>query len=285
MGSQGRNGADGAAASPSGQGAHVVPRLQTRRTVLGALACGTLLLGGAAGRAMAAPSHDPFSELLQRYVVRGADGLNRVRYAAFRAEGGAELERYIATLAATRASALSRAEAFAFWVNLYNAVTLQVVLAHYPVASIREIDLGGGFFSRGPWRRALVKVEGRDLSLDDIEHGILRKRFSEPRVHYAVNCASLGCPDLARRAYSGPLLEEMLETGARAFVNHPRGVRVERDGIHASRIYDWFSDDFGSESHLRAHWRRYAGKALAADLAAGPPIAGYHYDWELNDAA
>ncbi|MBL6430454.1 MAG: DUF547 domain-containing protein [Alphaproteobacteria bacterium] len=175
-------------------------------------------------------------------------------------------------------------DAFAFWVNLYNAVTLQVVLEHYPVASIRDIDLGGGFFSRGPWKKDLVTVESRALSLDGIEHGILRKRYKDARVHYAVNCASVGCPDLAPRAYTGAVLEAMLDAGARGFVNTPRGVRVEGAGIRASKIYSWFSEDFGSEAQLRAHWRRYARPDLAAAIEGARRIAGYDYDWSLNDA-
>ena len=231
-----------------------------------------------------APSHDAFTELLQRYVVAGSDGLNRVRYGAFKSGGSAALDAYIARLAATPVSQLGRADAYAYWVNLYNAVTLQVVLQYYPVASIRDIDLGGGFFTRGPWRKKLVTVEGRELSLDDIEHNILRKRYSDARVHYAVNCASIGCPNLARRAYSGSALETMLEAGARDFVNHPRGVRVNNRGIRASRIYSWFAEDFGTEAQLRAHWERYASAPLRERIANARGIAGYDYDWGLNDA-
>lgn len=254
----------------------------SRRSVIAGLGAAFVFRSHAASAA--APSHAPFTDLLQRYVVAGGDGLNRVRYARFKAEANAALDRYIASLAGTRVSALGRDDGFAFWVNLYNAVTLQVLLAHYPVRSIREIDLGGGFFARGPWRRNLVTVEGRELSLDDIEHGILRKRWSEPRVHYAVNCASIGCPNLAREAWSGAALERMLDEGARAFVNHRRGVEVTADGVRASRIYSWFSEDFGTGEQLRVHWRAHAAPALQRGLGANVRIAGYQYDWGLNDA-
>lgn len=260
---------------------NAAPHLSRRSLVAG---LGAALLVPARVARAGAPAHGPFTDLLQRYVVAGPDGLNRVRYARFKAEAGAALDRYIASLAETRVSGLGRDDAFAFWVNLYNAVTLQVVLAHYPVRSIREIDLGGGFFARGPWRRNLVTVERRDLSLDDIEHGILRKHWSEPRVHYAVNCASIGCPNLAREAWSGATLGRMLDEGARAFVNHRRGVEVNAEGVRASRIYSWFSEDFGTEEHLREHWRTYAGAALRRGLDANVRIAGYQYDWGLNDA-
>lgn len=257
------------------------PAVLTRRMLIAG--AGALALVGPRV-AQAAPSHDAFTELLQRYVVVSRSGLNRVRYAAFKAGGRAPLDRYVAGLSATRVSSLGARDAFAYWVNLYNAVTLQVVLEHYPVASIRDIDLGGGLFSRGPWKKDLVTVEGRKLSLDDIEHGILRKRYKDARVHYAVNCASVGCPDLAPRAYSGATLEAMLEDGARGYINTPRGVRVEAAGIRASRIYNWFAEDFGSETQLRAHWRRYARPDLAAAIEGARRIAGYDYDWSLNDA-
>ncbi|WP_051242151.1 DUF547 domain-containing protein [Stappia stellulata] len=257
------------------------PDAISRRTLIAG--AGALALSGPRV-AVAAPSHDAFTALLQRHVVVSSGGLNRVRYAAFKAGGRAALDRYVESLAATRVSSLGARDAFAFWVNLYNAVTLQVVLAHYPVRSIRDIDLGGGFFARGPWRKELVTVEGRALSLDDIEHGILRKRYKDARVHYAVNCASVGCPDLAPRAYTGAALEAMLEDGARGYINTPRGVRVEGGGIRASKIYSWFSEDFGSEAQLRAHWRRYARPELASAIDGARRIAGYRYDWSLNDA-
>jgi hypothetical protein len=264
------------------EGTGAVPPVRVTRRMLIAGA-GALVVAGPRF-AQAAPSHDAFTELLQRYVVVSGSGLNRVRYAAFKSGGRAALDRYVEGLAATRVSSLGARDAFAYWVNLYNAVTLQVVLEHYPVASIRDIDLGGGLFSRGPWKKELVTVEGQALSLDDIEHGILRKRYKDARVHYAVNCASVGCPDLAPRAYTGAALEAMLDEGARGFVNTPRGVRVEAGGIRASKIYSWFSEDFGSEAQLRAHWRRHAGPSLATAIEGARRIAGYQYDWSLNDA-
>ena len=139
------------------------------------------------------------------------------------------------------------------------------------------------------WKDSLSELSGGQrslvaLSLDGIEHGILRKRYKDARVHYAVNCASVGCPDLAPRAYTGGALEAMLEEGARGYINTPRGVRVEGAGIRASKIYSWFSEDFGSEAQLRAHWRRYARPDLAAAIEGARRIAGYDYDWSLNDA-
>ena len=246
--------------------------------------------GQAVPRGSARPDHAPWTALLQRYVHAGADGLNRVDYAGWRASARdrAALSAYIAALEAVAVSRLSRAEQFATWANLYNAVTVKEILDHYPVRSIRDIrSRGVGFDPQalvfgGPWKTKLVTVEGRRMSLDDIEHGVMRPTFADPRVHYSVNCASVGCPNLQREAFEGARLESQLDAGARAFVNSPRGVAVTPRGLRLSSIYDWFAEDFGDEAALRAHLARYASPDLASRLR-NDRIVGYDYDWTLND--
>jgi hypothetical protein len=232
--------------------------------------------------AAAQASNAAFDALLRRFVVRGADGVNRVRYGAFARSGHDELKAYLRDLQAQSPSSMARAQQMAFWINLYNAKTLDVVLDHYPVRSIREIDLGGGFFGGGPWRAKLV--EGRDLSLDNVEHDILRARFSEPLVHYALNCASVGCPDLQMSAWTGVTLDAQFALGARSYVNHPRGIMIDARRFKASKIYSWYAGDFGGRSGLKAHWRAYADPPLAAKLAELAAPQSYVYDWSLNDA-
>jgi hypothetical protein len=230
--------------------------------------------------------------LLARHVALPADGVARVAYARWKASAAdmAALEAWIAQAAAHRPSAMPRAEAFAFWANLYNALTLKVVLDRYPVRSIRDIRSTGVPFDprqfNGPWRTRLVTIEGRAMSLDDIEHGTMRPTFRDPRVHYAVNCASIGCPNLRPRAFRAATLERDLDDAARAFVNHPRGVTVLGDGrLRVSSIYQWFREDFsGSEAGVIAHLRQYAAAPLAVRLAAATAIADHAYDWTLNDA-
>jgi hypothetical protein len=182
-------------------------------------------------------------------------------------------------------TSLSRAQQYAYWVNLYNARTIAVVLEHYPVASIRDIDLGGSFFGSGPWSARLITVEGEKLSLDDVEHRILRPLWRDPRTHYAVNCASIGCPNLATQAFTPANTKRLLDSGAKAYVGHPRGVSIEDGVITASKIYDWFAEDFGDEAALRRHWSTYADPAKQAAIAAAQRIGRYAYDWSLNDAA
>jgi hypothetical protein len=256
------------------------------RTILAALAA--LFLAASP----AAADDAVYDSLLARYVRASADGINRVDYAAWSANGAdrAALDDYVSELASQRPSGFARERAFAYWINLYNAATLTVILARYPVASIRDIRSEGVLDPRGligPWRTRLVEVEGRRLSLDDIENTILRPTFRDPRVHYAINCASIGCPNLMARAWAAETLEADLDVAARAYVNHPRGVAVAADGsVRASRIYDWFGADFGgSDGAIIAHLRGYAEPPLAERLAGAARIAGYEYDWSLNRAS
>jgi hypothetical protein len=225
--------------------------------------------------AAAMPDPGGFDRLLAAYVRPGADGVNRVDYARWKASAGdrAALRSYIAAMEAERPSTLPRAAAFAYWANLYNAATVEVVLANYPVRSIRDIGFGG------PWKTKRLTVEGRALSLDDVEHRIMRPTFRDPRVHYALNCASIGCPDLPRRAWRAETLEAGLDAAARAYVAHPRGVEITPGGLRLSSIYRWYAEDFGD---LRAHLARYATPERAAAIRSSPRIAGYGYDWRLN---
>ena len=166
--------------------------------------------------------HSAWDRLLKAYVKQGSDGLNRVNYSAFKKDRHAALKAYIDSL-----RSIDPQEQFAFYVNLYNAKTVDIVLDHYPVKSIKDISLGGGnllaALTGGPWKAKVINVNGTELSLDDIEHGILRCQFGDPRVHYAVNCASIGCPNLAAEAYTGAKLEAQLDAAARSYVNSPRG--------------------------------------------------------------
>jgi hypothetical protein len=229
--------------------------------------------------------HAPWTRLLESYRVSGADGVARFAYGRVTRADRSALQAYLAALQAVAVRGLARPEQMAYWINLYNAATIETVLAHYPVASIRDIRISPGLFSSGPWGRKFLRVEGQELSLDDIEHRILRPFWRDPRIHYAVNCASIGCPDLAPQAFTAATLVADLDRAARGFVGHPRAVRIERGRLVLSSIYDWFKEDFGGNAEgLRAHLLRYAQGDVAAALASGVPIASYSYDWSLNDA-
>lgn len=230
-------------------------------------------------------NHAAFTALLQQIITKDKNGLNRVDYKLLKSKRGA-LQAYIADLASQKPTTLAPDQQFAFWANLYNAVTLDTVVAAYPVSSIKDIDISPGLFSDGPWGKKLVTIEGTPLSLDDIEHEILRKNFADPRVHYAVNCASIGCPNLQQQAFTASKLTRQLDAAAKEYVNSPRGVVITDGEIAVSKIYSWFKGDFGtSDAKILAHLRRYAAAPLKARLEKAETIGDYFYDWSLNDTA
>ncbi len=279
-----------------------------RRAALAGLGVAAIVRPGAAApsfiEALFAPSaklwprwqaHDPASTrlvdhtawnvFLQRRARRRVDGVMGVEYQAVTAEERVALRDYLDRLAAVPVSALARAEQYAFWVNLYNALTVRIVLDHPGKASIRDIALSGGLFDSGPWSARVITVEAEGLTLNDIEHRILRPIWRDPRTHYALNCASVGCPDLRGNAYTAAGLDGALDAAARAYVNHPRGVEAGPDGLTLSSIYNWFANDFGGEAGVLGHIRRYAAPALLAAIDRAPNVLGYRYDWTLNSVA
>lgn len=229
--------------------------------------------------------HSGWSVWLERYVRTDPAGPDLVAYGSVSPQDRAKLSTYVAMLSGVAVSTLDRDEQLAYWINLYNALTVDVVLAHYPVDSIRDIDISPGFFSDGPWGKQLVRVEDTDLSLNDIEHRILRPIWGDPRIHYAVNCASIGCPDLRNSAYTGKEIDSQLSEAARIYVNDPRGVLVRGTTITLSKIYDWFLEDFGgSEDSLMTHLLVYAEPELAQSLRRIGRFTDVRYDWSINEA-
>lgn len=228
-------------------------------------------------------NHSQFSILLKAYVKRDKNGLNRVDYKGFKNKQS-DLKAYIKSLEAVKVTSLSRAEQFAYWANLYNAVTIDVVLEAYPVKSIKDIDISPGIFSNGPWGKKLVTIEGTKISLDDIEHQILRKVHKDPRVHYAVNCASVGCPNLQTEAFEASKLEAQLEKAAKDYVNSNRGAVVKGNRLSISKIYIWFKKDFGgNDAGVLAHLKRYASPKLKEKITKIGSINSSFYDWTLNE--
>jgi hypothetical protein len=229
--------------------------------------------------------HSAWERFLKKYLVAPhPSGINRVRYAVAAPEDRAALESYLRNLQNLPISAYNRAEQKAYWINLYNALTVNVVLSRFPIPSIRDINISPGLFVRGPWGAKLLAIEGEKLSLDDIEHRILRPIWKDNRVHYAVNCASLGCPNLQPIAYTGGNMEPLLEKGAREYVNHSRGVSVNSGKLRVSSLYVWFQEDFGASAEsLREHWQKYADGALGNALKNYTGGLEHDYDWRLND--
>ena len=223
-------------------------------------------------------------EVMKNYLSETEDnGLVRFDYARLGTspDDEAVLDEYIESFRSVDANELPDIEAAAYWANLYNALTVKVVLDHYPVKSIREIK--SGMFSIGPWKKKLIEINGENLSLDAIEHDILRVQYSSPLVHYMVNCASIGCPNLKAGEWKAETFDADRDEAARDFVNSPRGVKVTKKGLIVSSIYNWFDEDFGgNKKSVLKHIRLYADEDLAEIIDNGARIKGYDYDWSLN---
>ncbi len=226
--------------------------------------------------------HSPWGRILATYLVNDhPSGINRFDYAAVSAADRALLDGYIDNLATLTVSELTRAQQQAYWVNLYNALTVQLILDNPQATSIRQIK--DGFFSIGPWGREIITVEDVALTLNDIEHRILRPLYEDARVHFAVNCASLGCPNLQPVPFTADNLDRLYEAGARSFVNHPRGADIDGETLTLSSIFKWFKDDFGDSRSVRLAWlAQFANDELATALRTWEGRVRFKYDWDLN---
>ena len=227
--------------------------------------------------------HTLWQQLIDAHLkADDPSGIHRFDYAGLKGspEHRGQLTAYLRGLARTDPRTLARAEQMAYWINLYNALTVFVVVGRYPVDSIKEIKTS--LLKFGPWGLELITLQGMKLTLDQIEHGILRPLWKDPRIHYAVNCASLGCPNLAPEVYRSDNLERLLEQGAREYVNHPRGAQVKEGELWVSSIYDWYKSDFGgTDSGVLQHLKRYARPELAETLNRFSRFEDT-YDWSLN---
>jgi hypothetical protein len=242
------------------------------------------LLAAALAAGAAAFDHSAFDALLKRHVRGG-----RVDYDAF--ARAPEFPRYLAALAAARPEALPEKERLALWINAYNAYTIQLINTHGERESIRNINKTLGVFAgKGPWQEPIATVGGRTYTLDHVEHEIVRKQFKEPRIHFALVCAAIGCPPLRAEAYTGARLEQQLDEQAREFVlRAPEKNRVDVAGktVYVSPIFvDWYRADFGGTDAA-------IGRYLAAYYPAGSPerrllesggfrLVTTDYSWLLN---
>ncbi len=234
-----------------------------------------LLLLAAAGAATAAGvDHSLYARLLNQYV---ADGV--VDYKGFKT-AEAELDRYLDLLAEVVPEALSPADRFAFYANAYNAWTIKLILIHYPgIESIKET----GSLLRSPWKKRFVKLEGRVMTLDEIEHDTLRAQYKDPRIHFAVNCASKGCPPLYHEPFEGRTLEDQLNDATRRFINDPARYRLDGQTLQVSKIFDWYGGDFDDDPV--GYFLKFAEGDLQTRLSQQRPQlkVGYlDYDWSLN---
>jgi hypothetical protein len=262
------------------------------------LLCGAATLGHPVLAQSFDHSHAAWSRLLQQHVVVQRGGrASQVRYAGLLAQRS-ELQHYLRQLSAVSRpgfESFSRAQQMAFLINAYNAFTVELILTRYPrLESIKDL----GNFLSSPWKQRWITLLGETVSLDDIEHGMLRKRgvYDDPRIHFAVNCASIGCPMLREEAYVPERLDAQLDAQMQRFMSdrernrwNPQAKRLE-----LSRIFDWYAEDFrlGHQGIFSLHGLASRFANVLADsetdrariLSSQVLITYLDYDWRLNDA-
>jgi hypothetical protein len=234
--------------------------------------------------AMREVDHGAWEGFLVRYVRIGPDNIHRVAYGEVTPADREALDAYLGRLSSTAISRYDRAEQLAYWINLYNALVVDTVLEHYPIASIRDVGAGAGQLD-GPFDAPLIEVEGYALSLNDIQNRILRPIWRDPRVLYALSCAALGCPNLQPVPFTGDQLDRQLSDAAMSYVNDRRCIRIEDRDLVVSSLFRWYREDFGgSDQAVIHHLMGFAAPRLAMKLQRYDRIAGDVFDWRLNDA-
>ncbi len=226
--------------------------------------------------------HSNWQTILDDYLISDTDsGVNLFDYSGIIDDGREPLDEYLDAMTSADPLSLNRAEQKAYWINLYNAVTVAVILDNYPLVSITNID--GKLSSFGPWDNDAVELNGIALSLNDIEHRIIRPLYNDYRIHFAVNCASIGCPNLAAQAFTSENMEQLLDTAAAEYVGHPRGVTVDGSKLQLSTLFDWYGSDFGSsQKQILETLSKHANPETKNALLTFSGDPDYFYDWALN---
>lgn len=228
--------------------------------------------------------HKVWQDFLDQYLHLDQSGQTFVDYQQVDMPNRSKLDGYLEYLTSLDPKALTKSQQMPYWINLYNAKTVRLILENYPLKSITK--LGKGWFAFGPWDDKVLSINNIELSLNDIEHRILRPIYNDARIHYAVNCASFGCPNLAQTAFTLENTQALLEQAAKDYINHSRGVQINEGGksLTLSSIYDWYQVDFGDNTQaLIEHLKTYAEPDLAAQLNDFSGSITYEYDWTLND--
>lgn len=226
--------------------------------------------------------HQLFDALLRTHVVDGF-----VDYDAF--ARAPEFARYLASLDKVRPSDLDEDERLAYWINVYNAFTIQLIVSHKETESIRNINKALGFLQlKGPWSEPIVHAAGRQLTLDDVDHTVIRREFGEPRIHYALACAAMSCPPLRSEAYTGERLVDQLNDQGRRFLGEsPTKNRIEFRAFTLSPILTAYSSDFGpTPKDLALAVAPYMKGVDSMMLKSSRVfIRASRFDWTLNSQA
>ncbi|MEM6262070.1 MAG: DUF547 domain-containing protein [Bacteroidota bacterium] len=227
----------------------------------------------------APPSHAPFTKLLKQYVT--ADGWVKYKVWKNHPKDLDKLQAYCDTLSNDPPQdSWTKNERLAYWINAYNAFTLKLILDNYPLNSIQDLHPTIKIpMVSTVWHKKFFKIGGEDFNLDEIEHGILRKDFEEPRIHFAINCASYSCPQLRSEAFTADKLEAQLTDQAKRFINGELRNKVSQDKAELSKIFRWFKGDFTKQGSLRAFINQYADQQMTEETK----ISYLEYDWSLNE--
>ena len=236
----------------------------------------------AAAPAAATPvvDHAAWNAMLGAYVTAGM-----VDYDAFQRDP--RFAAYLAQLGRVQAATIPRTEQLAYWINVYNAYTIQLLNSRKERRSIRNINKVLGVTLKSPWAEPVVKADRRTLTLDDVEHEIIRKQFKDPRIHVALVCAALGCPPLRSEAFTAERLEAQLDDQARVFLAQTAKNRVDvkRSTVYGSPIFTWYREDFGGTlAGVGAFWAKYLPAGPEQNLVRSGTFTWVdtEYDWRIN---
>ena len=220
-------------------------------------------------------SHEIWNGLVQKHASK--DG--KVDYKGF-IQDSVSFNNYLAILKNNHPNdkIWSEAEQLAYWINAYNAFTVKLIIDNYPLKSIKDIKKGLPFIN-SVWDIKFIKIEGATYDLNNIEHSILRAKYNEPRIHFAINCASFSCPNLRPEAFTAEHLEEQLTEQAKSFLNDPSKNKITEEKAEISSIFSWFKKDFVKEGTLIEYLNKYAPVKINSDTK----IDYLDYDWSLNE--
>lgn len=223
-------------------------------------------------------THEKWDQILKQYTTKKGNQVY-FKYNELKKNEGV-LNSYLNELESLKKekfNTFNQDQKLAFWINAYNAYTIQIILKHYPLNSIK--DISSGLFSSGPWKKDFINLFGKKISLDNIEHDTIRKEFDEPRIHFSVNCASIGCPSLLQEAFIGAKLENQLDRAANNFLQNKSKNYVKGNTLYLSKIFKWYGGDFDQKY---GGFKNYVVKTLNL------PQKDYEvefndYDWNLNE--
>ena len=220
-------------------------------------------------------THDIWDSLLQKHV----NDIGLVDYKGFLEDKG-KLDLYLNQLSLNppEGPQWTKEDKLAYWINVYNAFTVKLITDHYPVSSIKEIKKGIAFVN-SVWDIEFFSIGDQKMDLTTVEHGILRKVFDEPRIHFAINCASMSCPKLHDRAFIGAKIDEQLDYVTRQFINDENRNIIKEDRIMISKIFSWFKRDFTQKNSLIEFINQYSQTSINSNA----DIDHMDYDWSLNE--